>query len=154
AAIVLAVRRLQGKPELILPPVTLVDVEVVIIAKDADHILRIDRAAKELHRIIAGVKAFHVLDRGTSAYGAQGERVDLLVGQDHGGGVTNGDIAEHAGIVVVVVAAEAIDELPIDLRVGQSFEEVIFRGSSVAGNIAGRVQDAAAIDDHATPEVA
>ena len=63
AAVVLAVGCLNGKPELVLAAVALVDVEVVVIAEDADQVLGVDRAAKELvTESSPAAKALDVLD--------------------------------------------------------------------------------------------
>src|SRR6185295_16747155 len=111
------------EPELVLASVPLVDVEVVVIAKDADHIFSVDRAAEELDRVIRGAEDLHKLDLGPAADGAERQTIDLFIGQDDGAWVTDRDVAEDAGIVVVVITAETIDLLTANVGIRQTFED-------------------------------
>ena len=96
-------------------------------------------ALRECNGCGARRETFDVINLRASAHRTKRERVDFLVRQNHGRGVTNGDVAEYARIVVVIVAAITIDELAVDLRVRQAFEQVVFGRSGVAGDVAGCV---------------
>ena len=154
AAVVLPVRRLQDEPELVLAAIALVNVEVVVVAEEACHVFRVHGATEELTGIIGGAENLDVLNDGAAADGAERQSVDFLVRQNHRGGVADRDETEDARAVVVVTAAETVNELTVNLGVGQAFKDVVLGGRGVASDVAGCVQHALAKEDHAAPQTA
>jgi hypothetical protein len=83
---------------------------------------------------------------------AEGDAVDFLVRAELLTPVTERDIAEDAGVVVIVVAAEAVDELAVDLGVFEAFEDFVLGGGGIAGGVDGLVDAGLAEEHHATPD--
>ena len=154
AAVVLFALLLNGEPELVLAPVTLVDVKRIIVIERADQVFGVDGAAEELEAIIGCGEGFDILQRGAAANRAQRQSVEFFVRLEDHAGMADGDIAHDSGGIVVVRAAEAIDKLAIDLGVGQSFEDIVLWVGGVASSIGGGVDDTFAHQDDAAPQAA
>ena len=68
--------------------------------------------------------------------------------------MADGDVADDAGVVVIVAAAEAVDALAVDDGVGEAFVDFILRRGRVAGDVLRAVDGGATEDDDAAPETA
>ena len=113
--VALAVVRFYG----VVGGVRLLDVEVLdapgpavrpvqrVVGVAGEHdVLGVHRAAEELHAVVQVVVDLHVLDGGGGADRLEGDAVELVLLIDVGAGEADAQVAQNAGVVVRVAAAE------------------------------------------------
>ena len=154
ALVAFAVVRLDG----VVGGIGLLDVEVlnapgpavrpvqgVVGVAGQHHMLGIYRAAEELHAIVEVVVDLYVVNYGGVAHPLKGNAVQLVFLIDVGAGEAHADIAQHAGVVAAVGAAE-------DAGVGLP---LLGAGVGAAiGSLRAVVDGRIAVDDQAAPKAA
>ena len=102
---------------------------------------RLRGAAEELDAVVRVHVHLDVVDLGPTADALESDAVQLVVRADQGPGELDPDVAEHTGVVVVVVAA---------VPTGAAFTERFAGDGAIGAGVQGRV----AVEDQATPVTA
>ena len=95
---------LYDEPELSLAAESFVVVHGVVSVECGDKVAGVGRAAEPFEAVVLVVEDFDVLNGGAGADAAHGESVDFVSRADVRPAVANGDIAEDAGVVLVVAS--------------------------------------------------
>ena len=96
---------LDGEPVLVVTAPAFVIVEAVVAAERYGQVAGVYSAAEPFDAVVNVGEYFDVLNCGAAANAAQGETVDFVTGANFSASVTDGNVAQNAGVVVVIVAA-------------------------------------------------
>ena len=86
--------------------VALIGVEGIVVVEGTDEVAGVDGSAEEFKSVILDGVGFDVFDGGAATDGTEGESVDFLVGFEDFAAVPDGDVAEAAGAVVIILTTK------------------------------------------------
>ena len=139
---------LYDEPELPLAPEAFVVIHGVVSVECGDEVAGVGCAAEPFEAVVLVVEDFDVLDGGAGADAAHGESVDFVSRADVRSAVANGDIAEDAGVVLVVASDLRSCACRIAAVESASFGDGYAFDSRFSG---GGIQGGLAEDDNAAP---